>query len=202
MIIVHNAYKYISNQFENCKNIKDFDELENNFENFCNEQKETPPPFRDIFELSNEYLFNKKFNEKFDELKLNEKNPFDNGYGNLMDNSTLVNNDIDCNDIHNIDNSIDYNPNDLNNTKITINFNNSVIKYEEPIPLPDTYGNCYRFGIDSIKDFTEYNDNFILTDYTIAFSKPDEIVHNKKNITFEELVKERETFDNLIYNNI
>ena len=72
MIIVHNAYKYISNQFENCKNIKDFDELETNFENFCNEQKETPPPFRDIFELSNEYLFNKKFNEKFDELKLSK----------------------------------------------------------------------------------------------------------------------------------
>ena len=35
MNVIYKCYKYIENHFENCKNVKTYDEYEQDFEDFC-----------------------------------------------------------------------------------------------------------------------------------------------------------------------
>ena len=35
MIVIHNAYKYIKEQLENCENVGTYEELEDEFTSFC-----------------------------------------------------------------------------------------------------------------------------------------------------------------------
>ena len=65
MDIIHKSYLYIKKQFTNCQNLKTYEELEEEFADFCKTQEETPPPFRKIWEDSEEYDNLKKFNEEF-----------------------------------------------------------------------------------------------------------------------------------------
>ena len=60
MDIVHKSYLYIKKQFDNCQNLKSYEELEKEFELFCKTQEAQPPPFRVIWENSEEYNSLKK----------------------------------------------------------------------------------------------------------------------------------------------
>ena len=62
---IHYCYTYIKKQFENCKDIKSYEEQEKDFEDFCKNQTLELPPFRKIFLESEEGEGFKKFNEKF-----------------------------------------------------------------------------------------------------------------------------------------
>lgn len=183
MIIIHNAYKYIKEQLENCENVGTFEELEEEFSTFCNEQEETPPPFRDIWENSEEKNrhddFNRAFNElheKSDESNEDENLHNDKGYQRYMIDSKYRQSGI-------VEN-IDYKP--LNMDELTeefedsdgefieqVEFENKIIEYKEPEGILEI----------NVKDGIDYYD---------AFCKPIENDVKIKNRTLEELIAERE----------
>ena len=75
--------------------IKDttYEKLEEEFEDFCKKQEvEKPPCFYDVYKETNDWLneFNKKFEEGLGDIGAqNDNNPFNSGYGDLMENSCL-----------------------------------------------------------------------------------------------------------------
>ncbi len=207
MNIVHKCYLYIKKQFANCQNLKSYEELEKEFADFCKTQEEQPPPFRVIWENSEEYDNLKKFNEEFEkqqkeyfkncnleENKDSFRDCFQEGYGKYMDISEYQNNseikqNLSSNKLSNI-------PKEKNKH----NFKTSLILYKEPTANPIGYGQNYRYDVNDITDFTDkltYS-NIILNDYKKAFSEETEKL-NFKDITqnrpktLDELLKRRET---------
>jgi len=72
MDVVHKSYLYIKKQFKNCDNVKKYEELEEEFVDFCKKQETKPPPFRDIWEGTDEYKKLRNFNRYFDVTKQRE----------------------------------------------------------------------------------------------------------------------------------
>jgi len=84
MVIIHNSYLYIKNEIEIIKkNQTDITQLEDNFKSFCKIQESVCPEFNYIYELSNQFEYNTKFNKFFLE-KQEEYNPYNDGYGDMM----------------------------------------------------------------------------------------------------------------------
>ena len=191
MNIVHNAYLYVKDQLDNCKIEVSFETLEDGFERFCQNQKDQPPSFRDIYDDCND--FTREFNKEFDkrhymdssQAENNQINPFDDGYGHLMENSNNT--------------TIDYPQKDEKKT-ITQDFGNHLIKYQEPNILPDTYGDCYQLHTTKINDFSNQTKDLVLSDYVKAFSEihidESEIDESKFTKTLEELIEERDNLFN------
>ena len=73
------------------KMLDKYEEIENEFADFCNNQKKEIPLFREIWELSDDKKkhdeFNIEFNKRFKKEETDIKNPFLDGYGELMDKS-------------------------------------------------------------------------------------------------------------------
>ena len=181
MNIIHLAYKYIQNQLENCKEEREFEILEDDFKNFCNNQKERAPPFREIWELSDEKKFHDKFNQKFMEIhhKNCEKshNPFKDGYGEYMDSSEYSGSNLKA----------DYN--NLVQEKPMHEFKQEMIIYKEPKPLPDNYGKYQNLKVTKVYDFGDG----IMSDYLKSFSEPEKKDFKFKERTLEDIIKERES---------
>ena len=194
MNIVHNAYLYIQDHLNNCKNTKSYETLEEDFENFCHDQKSQPPPFCEIYDNCNEFF--REFNKEFERINYNDNdndnncNPFNLGYGDLMESS------------HNT--TIDYPQND-ENCPVKEDFGKHLIAYKEPNFLPDTYGNYSHLNNKKITDFSHQNDNLSLTDYVKAFSEyhidENDIDKTKFTKTYDELIKERDLLSDMISNN-
>lgn len=191
MIIIHNSYQYIKKQFENCNkncNLENtYENMEKEFEIFCNKQEKEPPPFRDIFNETNDFI--KDFNKKFTENKnrINSINPFEKGYGNLMESSDLKDSDIK--------NYKEY-ENENISQPLKTNFNNQIIHYEDPLYLPDNYGKNYDLHTKEINDFTHNDNNLQMSDYKLAFNNSDKNLEEILNIdikpkTLGDLIKER-----------
>jgi len=181
MIVIYNAYKYIKEQFENCKNTSTYEELENEFSSFCKEQEETPPPFRDIWEDSEQNKLRDEFNSVFDESPEKAyESPVYKGYQRFMIDSKYKSGDI-------VEN-IEYKPfnmddltdefEDSNGDFIEqIEFKNNIVEYKEPMGL---FNGEVTDGID----------------YYDAFCKPIELdSSNIKEMTLEELIVERAKLD-------
>lgn len=190
MNIVHNAYLYIKDQLDNCNKYVSFESLEEGFELFCKDQKDQSPSFRDIYDDCNDFIreFNKEFDRRnyIDETPENNLiNPFDEGYGHLMDRSNNT--------------SIDYPQNDEKKT-ITQDFGNHLIKYQEPNVLPDTYGDCFQLNTTKINDFSNQTKDLVLSDYVKAFAEihidETEIDESKFTKTLQQLIEERENLFN------
>ena len=184
MIVIHNAYKYIKEQLENCADVKTYEELEEEFTSFCTEQEETPPPFRDIWEDSNEKQLRDEFNRLFEESPdrayqlpgIKEYLPANKGYQRYMLESHYRRKGLVG--------TIDYKP--LNMDELTEEFEDSdgefieqveferrIIEYKEPEGILEI----------NVKDGIDYFD---------AFSNPEEIDESKiKERTLEELIAER-----------
>ena len=179
MDIVHKSYKYIKNQLENCQDNPTYDNLEKEFDFFCKIQEGITPCFSDIYHESNDFIrdLNKKFTETYNNV------PFDDGYGNLMEETCLKNNYSD-NDTEDF-----YKP-------IENNFKQDIIIYKEPFNLPNTYGEHSHLDNKEIKDFSHYGENLSMTDYKIAFNDDknlDQLIkYNKLDTTIKDLIKERE----------
>ena len=204
MDIVHKSYLYIKKQFDNCQNIKSYEELEKEFETFCKTQEAIPPPFREIWENSEEFNNFKKFNQEFEKrLKQNSQNSenymncFKEGYGKFMDISEYKNNeDIIKNKIQNTENSF------LPEKKNKHNFKTNLIIYKEPNNVPLGYGQNLRFDIDIVDDFTDklnYS-NINMNDYKKAFTEETEkisindVLQNRPQ-NLEDLIKKRNNFN-------
>ena len=172
MVTVLNAYQYIKEQIENI-NDKTYEELEEEFEEFCKKQEKTKPPkFSEIYEETNDWIkeFNKEF-EKANNINTNEdkENPYklnifkNQGYGHLMDNNKIK--DLEYKD------SIDSSPKNK--------FTSQIIKYEEPKSYCDILNNNFPLDKKKIDDFSSN----ILKDYFKAYCEPETILNE---FNFEE----------------
>jgi curved DNA-binding protein CbpA len=179
MDVVHKSYKYIKNQLENCQNKSSYRDLEKEFELFCKEQENNTPCFSDIYDEANDFI--RKFNTKF--VSERENNPFDNGYGKYMENTSIKQ---------------DYNDNDAEDfyKPLENNFKQDIVIYKEPCNLPNTYGEQFHLNAKEVKDYSHSSNNLSMTDYKIAFNDNtnlDQLIKNEKTgKTLEELIEERE----------
>lgn len=190
MDTVAKAYRYIKEQLENSNTRdKSYEELEEDFANFCKEQEAEIPQFSNIYTETFEWLedFNKKFLEKhytqdlgksilphnYEDFENNDydykSNPFDinNGYGDKMDNS-----EHSSREPTNV--NIEYNPNEVK--KSSHKFNKEIIVYEEPVAAPDYMDDKYPLDKKTITNFTGKG----MIDYEEALSDPVEIKDNRK----------------------
>ena len=178
MNVVCLAYNYIKEQLENVKE-DTYEELEDAFENFCKEQESKEiPKFGSIYEETNDWIvgFNKEFDKKMN-LEENETinpydiNPFENGYGDIMDEEHAV--------------SEEYSTNLIGETKTK--FIRDIVEYKEPEALPNTITH-YPLEVKNIKDYSDYNKK--MSDYKLAFYEPEklkeveEIDYPKNNIEY------------------
>ena len=83
MDIVHKAYLYIKEQLLNNEKCITYEMAEEEFDAFCKNQEEHPPPFSKIYEDMNEFV--RDFNIKFEKVHNATHNPFKEGYGDLME---------------------------------------------------------------------------------------------------------------------
>ena len=178
--IVHLAYNYIKEQMTNAEEKETtYEKLEDAFEEFIKKQEEMKPPcFYEVFKETNDWLneFNKRFEDDKNNYDNKEEidNPFDKGYGDLMDKSEI---------------SEDYKTEEKNGPKNQ--FDCQIIEFKEPEYLPNTLIN---FPLDNkkITDFSETSGELKMSDYKLTFSA----TKNKK-----EEVKERDyPKENINYN--
>ena len=165
--IVHLAYNYIKEQLNNVTDTT-YEELEEEFEDFIKKQEEIKPPcFYEVYKETNDWL--NKFNNEFENMKIDnlgehiQENPFDLGYGELMDMSEPTT-------------ETDYKP-FLEKKEPKTKFQTEIIEYKEPKYLPDTIVN-FPLDIKKIDDFTELTGDLKMSDYKKTFQDPVE----KKNI--------------------
>ena len=187
MNVVCLAYNYIKEQLENV-NERTYEELEDEFEKFIKEQKIELPKFGQIYEETNDWIVD--FNNKFEEQKkiedtINplENNPFENGYGEIMDESQIE-------EMENYfeDSKMEYKPieEEKNNNKFT----RDIIIYEEPEPLPNTIS-YFPLDREKIDDYSDFGSEIKMTDYKKAFydpeklDKPEERDYPKQNIDYQ-----------------
>jgi len=141
-MIIHQAYQYVLEQVAQTKEMIDMDILEEDFKNFCLEHKiEELPSLLDIRDET--ALFNKKFNEQWEEQKMPDEiiNHFsiDNGYGDLMEESSIIPEEVEQKD----DSCLE-----LKNK-----FTSEVMIYTEPNALPDTYGSFQRYDVEQVDNY-------------------------------------------------
>ena len=154
--IVFKAYNYIKKQIENIRQTC-YEELEEEFQQFCMEQKEQKKPcFYEVYEETNDWL--NEFNRQFEIQESKElgkvNNPLEKGYGEYLDESEI---------------KLDY---ELE-TRIESNqncFTQELIEYEEPNFLPDYITHFPLDGKD-ISDFSNLSDKLKSADYKLTHSQ-------------------------------
>ena len=191
MIIIHKAYTYIKDQLENCKNTKEYEEVELEFSEFCSNQTKEIPVFREIWELSDDKKthdeFNIEFNKQFKHENTDVPNPFLDGYGTLMDSSEYSSEYSSDKPAPSSNNS----PIDIPTKKPSHKFTQDIIVYDEPAALPDTYGEYQNLKIKKIEDFSnEYG-----SDYLKSFCEPKKISCEIKERGMEDILKERKLLE-------
>lgn len=171
---VHLAYQYIKEQLEGVKDVS-YEELEEEFANFCEAQEKEKPTFYEVSVEANDWLneFNTQFENKIETHFEEEYNPFVAGYGSLMDPSEI---------------NLDSLPEDLNGEMEFLtdkdfqehqSFVGEIIEYKEL----DVLTNSVKFlPLDNkeIKDFSVFDGNLQGTDYKIAHTRllPDSTSNN------------------------
>ena len=179
MDILNKAYLYIFEQINNVDNVT-YENLEENFQKFCNEQLSVPCPYSDIYND-----FRNNFNNDFIKNKeIEEKDPFQDGYGDRMINSDITINS-DYNEILN---------KTLNTKENIIIPDSTLVEYKSPEGINN---NClyHSLNLKKIKDFSTKNESDYFKAYTINSNSDIKIKYR----SFEDIKKEREIFDiNLI----
>lgn len=185
MDIVHKAYNYCKEQLQSQETKQTtYEKLELEFEDFCKNQESQTPSFSSIYEETNDWI--KDFNNTFENLNLtndnNENNvminPFDKGYGELMDTSD---------DISSLpDNNMEYDS--IEKNEPTQLFDKQIVEYKEPQYLPDTI-NYFPLNCEKIDDFssTTTNNNLVMTDYYKSYGKHKEL--KEEDFEFKDFPK-------------
>ena len=204
MHVVHQAYKYIKRQMENANYTKSYEDLEQEFKDFCQEQENIKPPsFMKIFEETNDFV--REFNKRYEESVANCDivDPFKDGYGHLMEDSVALNSHQSLQSLQSHP-KLNYNDNDIDLEKPLNNkFSREIIAYEEPEYLPNTYGNFFRFDTKKVEDYSELQGDIQMTDYRLAFSPPEKVEGldvDKADVNklYEERLKEYQDHQNLV----
>ena len=191
MIIVHNAYKYVKKQIEFSEDKDTFENIEEDFKSFFEKNKMEVPPFYELWERSEEAEFLREFNKKFEEKKeinnLINNNVFDvfsMGYGEFLEKREIE------------ENSSEKREEELKKP-LQNNFKSELVIYEEPVNLPNDYGEYERFDIEKLEDFSEKTKELNLYDYKKAHSEVNEMkidedkINCDVNKAFERILEER-----------
>lgn len=186
MITVHNSYLYLKKQLSNI-NHQDLSEtyqgLEQQFQDFCLQQTKELPDFGTIYDENNDFIykFNRQFEERHQQLKQEQPNPFQDGYSTLMEPS---NNQVSDNPKYPLSDC---------EQQIKNSFQQQLIEYQEPQTLPDNYGNYLNFNVSKIDDFSHQTPTLEMTDYLKAHSEPLELCELKhESISLENYMKQRD----------
>ena len=212
MCIITKAYNYINRDLNNIKDVT-YEQLEEEFEEFCKEQTNKVQPFSSIYEETNEWIddFNREFEKQ--KIKINtdsqnnhqsgtnmaddvsqlhndnnnnnyndnhndnynpyEVNPFNSGYGDLMDSNNYdINSNAYINHIHLSNIALIRDRDTTNNQGPKNPFKKQIIIYEEPQYLPDTTIH-YPLERKEINDYSKLSGNIKMCDYKLAFEPPD-----------------------------
>lgn len=192
MVTVHNSYLYLKKQLSN-HNHQDLSEtyqgLEQEFEDFCQQQKQELPEFSTIYDENNDFIkeFNTHFEKKHTQLEQEDLNPFQDGYSELMEISENIINDPVT--------PLTYSASD-GEGNIKNKFQQQIIEYQEPQTLPDNYGEYLNFNVTKIKDFSHQTNNLEMTDYLKAHSCPLDLSQIKyQSLTLDDYIQQREQED-------
>lgn len=191
MIIVHNAYKYVKKQIEFSENKETLENIEKDFKNFFEKNKMEVPPFYELWERSEEAEFLREFNKKFEEnreinnlINNNVFGVFSVGYGEFLEKRETE------------ENSSEKREEELKKP-LQNNFKSELVIYEEPVNLPNDYGEYERFDIEKLDDFSEKTKELNLYDYKKAHSEVNEMKVDEDKIkcdvnkAFERILEER-----------
>lgn len=185
MRMVLYAYRYIKEQFENCTNLKTYEERLSEFTLFCREQNAELPNIKKIWDNSDKGKQIKNFNKNFEKNRIS--NPFDVGYGEKLVESKYAKGKLTY-DKNNLDDKLEY-------SFQNILPKNELILYKEPESYGQGYGNYQRLDVDNINNFSHGN----MTDYSNAFKILGEKNVNNfkiKKRTYKQIINERKTFLN------
>ena len=182
------AYAYIKLQFLNCKDLKTYEQLENEFTQFCKTQEQRDSGYKFTYNKKDDRDYaskQKKFNAKFEAAKKNNKTSFDKGYGTLMSESEYTKGKLSY------DNT---NINKKHKHVFTNIDNNSLTVYREPESFLQSYGNHERFDVQKVKDFSYSTGQLYMSDYQNAFKMLGEKNVKKvkiENRTYDGYVQQR-----------
>ena len=174
MIFLNKSYKYIYRQLEGINTKVTYEDLEESFMKFCKEQEDIPCEFSEIYDN-----FRKTFNENFDKINLDNKDPNLDGYGKYMLESNL--DTTDYSEIKKKDEG--------KNIEIP---KFEIIEYSSPQSFEKSIFSNIK--IKKIKDFSIENG----TDYMKAFTTKlsDNCTDYTKERSLEDIINERDNFDN------
>lgn len=184
MMYLHQAYRFIMREINNIKNVT-VEDLQSEFDEFCNTQKESIPLFQDIYA---EAFDLPKFNHYFQEFQGDLIKPYlDGGYGDYMD---TVDNNID-NNMNMV--VTEYSP--IEKNVVTHPFTDSIILYKSPQEM-QCCEEVYDLEQKDVDDFTIKMNNLSLADYKQAFTNncgESNFINKSMNRTYESLLEERNT---------
>ena len=186
MIMLHKAYNYCKEQLQSQESKQTtYQQLELEFATFCQNQEAQQPSFSSIYEETCDWI--KDFNETFNKLNIDNTtqnqntnedntmmyNPFESGYGELMDISEDSSHDT----------LLEYKEVEENPPNQV--FNREIVEYKEPQFLPDTI-NHFPLNSNKIEDFSgrTSNNQLIMTDYYKSFGKHKQL--NEKDFEFKD----------------
>ena len=188
MRTIQYAYAYIKLQFLNCKDLKTYEQLENEFTQFCKTQEQRESGFKFTYnkEGGDDYASKqKKFNEKFEAAKKNNITSFDKGYGTLMSESEYTKGKLSY-DNTNISKKHKHVFTNIDNNSLTV--------YREPESFLQSYGNHERFDVKKVKDFSYTTGKLYMSDYQNAFKMLGEKNVRKvkiENRTYDGYIQQR-----------
>lgn len=186
MIILHNAYKFVLKEIENINTSITIEKLESDFKIFCNVQEQQVPLFRDIYaEAFDLEIFNTKFKNAIDsEIYELFNSSLEGGYGDLMENSELIQQD----------NPIYQN---LTNSNITNNFG-AINVYSDHIKEQTYFNNVYDYKSKKIDNYSLAVNGLSMCDYKEAYTTiiyDDSNVVTTKERTLDDIENERKDMD-------
>lgn len=176
MQTLHNAYRYVTNQLSLNRTLT-FEELEADFEAFCDSQSSKPPPFSDIYAEA----FNlPRFNELYEQHRTDEVDGAfaEGGYDVCPSEITFA---------------TEYNP--VETHPVPSPFSTEVVVYEEPSPLVMPASMVRDLTTPRLADFSCMVGGVTASDYHAALSPPvpipDRALHSDVLSAYEQLVAER-----------
>ena len=198
MNVVHNAYRYCLEQMQNAKDRETtVEDLEADFADFCKVQTDEPPCFRDITE---DVLEMRKFNEAFERAE-GFKASLSGGYGDLMEVSAYG--DTNALNASTALTEPEYTEAEVVDAPLKNDFS-SLIVYREPISVTNGIGDVWDYERkDPVDSYTVYVKKTCLTDYKEANTK--QVLDDGgvvRERTYEEIVAERESMDEVFANTI
>jgi len=160
----------LSEDYKLRTNNKNFTELKNEFNIYNNKNNSvnTNTNYNDKF--NDGLTFNERLNKHFDTVKLYDED-IDFGYGDTMEKSSSIRDDIKINNIFNNNKINNKSFNEVFNNSVKIN-SNQIVKYSEPIPMILAKNLSYsEIGAGKNNDYSssvEKTKNLAYTDYLKA----------------------------------